>query len=178
MLLSASEFAKRAGVSLTTVKKWIEKGRISFEKNPDGGYLINAAELDRMQQHVQRVKGGSPLTVSNPLTPELGGLTPREMQAKLEHMAELVALHKQKAQDLEADRDRWYEEASRLTKVLPDLSAKAQDKVAAELEKQIEQLTADNRQMVKALMEATEKARNEQGLIGWLSGMFGAGKKA
>ena len=54
MKLSLSQAAKKTGVSKPTLSRWIKKGEISAEKLENGGYLIDASELDRVMSMKER----------------------------------------------------------------------------------------------------------------------------
>ena len=48
MQYSLSKAARVAGVSKTTVHKWVKTGKLSATKGEDGTYIIRKAELDRV----------------------------------------------------------------------------------------------------------------------------------
>jgi excisionase family DNA binding protein len=54
MKLSLSQAAKKTGVSKPTLSRWVKKGEISAEKLANGGYLIDASELDRVMSMKER----------------------------------------------------------------------------------------------------------------------------
>ena len=61
MKLSLSQAAKESGTSKPTLSRWIAKGRVSAAKQPDGSYLIDTSELDRIRDMMKRGNGsGNP----------------------------------------------------------------------------------------------------------------------
>jgi excisionase family DNA binding protein len=62
MPFSLSKAAKVAGVSKTTVHKWVKTGKLSATKGVDGTYSIDRSELERVTSARQQV-------TSTPITP-------------------------------------------------------------------------------------------------------------
>jgi excisionase family DNA binding protein len=60
---SLSKAAKVAGVSKTTVYKWVKTGKLSASKGADGTYSIDRSELERVTSARKQV-------TSNPVTPD------------------------------------------------------------------------------------------------------------
>ena len=63
MPFSLSKAAKVAGVSKTTVHKWVKTGKLSATKGVDGTYSIDRSELERVTSARQQV-------TSTPSTPD------------------------------------------------------------------------------------------------------------
>jgi excisionase family DNA binding protein len=63
MPFSLSKAAKVAGVSKTTVHKWVKTGKLSATKGVDGTYSIDRSELERVTSARQQV-------TSTPITPD------------------------------------------------------------------------------------------------------------
>lgn len=102
--LSASRFAKEAGISLPTVNKWIKNGRISATPNGSGGWLINPAELDRTREHVATVKGGLTSNIRETLTPPETPVKGVETLLELATLRERCAALSREVDSLKAER--------------------------------------------------------------------------
>ena len=63
MPFSLSKAAKVAGVSKTTVHKWVKTGKLSASKGADGTYSIDRSELERITSARKQV-------TSTPVTPD------------------------------------------------------------------------------------------------------------
>lgn len=149
MQLSASRFAKEAGVTLPTVNKWIKNGRISAKPNGSGGWLIDAAELDRIRSHVETVKGG--------LTSNGEGLeTPKDNPANgVETLLELATL-RERCAALSREVDSLKSERSNSEKLLTD---------------QIDTLKSAIRLLEHHPEKSSAEAQNSR--KGWLARLFG-----
>ena len=55
MPFSLSKAAKVAGVSKTTMHKWVKSGKLSATKGSDGTYSIDQSELERVTSARQQV---------------------------------------------------------------------------------------------------------------------------
>lgn len=112
MKLSASKAAKETGKSIPTITRAIKSGKLSAEKQPDGGYLIDAAELFRVFD---------PVTSEGNETPSMLGietpLSDRALQGELETLRERLRM-------TEAERDR---ERLQLTDQIDDLRRRLDD---------------------------------------------------
>lgn len=64
MPFSLSKAAKVAGVSKTTMHKWVKSGKLSATKGADGTYSIDQSELERVTSARQQV-------TSPPVTPDV-----------------------------------------------------------------------------------------------------------
>tara|TARA_R110002153_G_scaffold197451_1_gene351043 strand:- start:168 stop:641 length:474 start_codon:yes stop_codon:yes gene_type:complete len=64
MPFSLSKAAKVAGVSKTTIHKWVKSGKLSATKGTDGTYSIERSELERVISARQQV-------ASPPVTPDV-----------------------------------------------------------------------------------------------------------
>ena len=75
MPFSLSNAAKVAGVSKTTMYKWVKSGKISATKGVDGTYSIERSELERVTSARKQI---TPPPVTNDVTPVS---TPTDNQA-------------------------------------------------------------------------------------------------
>ena len=64
MPFSLSKAAKVAGVSKTTIHKWVKNGKLSATKGTDGTYSIDPSELERVTSARKQV-------TSTPVTPDV-----------------------------------------------------------------------------------------------------------
>lgn len=119
--------AKAAKVSKPTLSKAISNGRLSAEKQPDGSYRIQAAELFRVYPPATH---GNGLDHGQAVASETGssnGLAGSEIAVLRERLAVLIAERDRERQqltdqinDLRARLDAEAEERRRLTALLTD----------------------------------------------------------
>lgn len=123
MKLSAGQFAQHSGLSTVTVGRYIKKGAISAEPNPNGkGWLIDASELDRVTE-LHRKKD----PVLEPETPKSDNLLHREVEILAEKLAALETERNRERDQLQARIDDLVrrldaegEERRKLTAILTD----------------------------------------------------------
>lgn len=123
MKLSAGQFAQHSGLSTVTVGRYIKKGAISAEPNPNGkGWLIDASELDRVTE-LHRKKD----PVLEPETPKSDSLLHREVEILAEKLAALETERNRERDQLQARIDDLVrrldaegEERRKLTMILTD----------------------------------------------------------
>ena len=81
MPYSMSKAARVAGVSKTTMHKWITKtGKVSATKHADGTYSIDDSEMKRLLDSLKRGKPNSPQK-----TPGIGSITSTTKQEPTSH---------------------------------------------------------------------------------------------
>lgn len=109
MKLTASQAAKETGKSIPTITRAIKSGKISAEKTPQGGYLIEASELFRVFNRVTEKAN-----VTHKMLPhETPSVTAQsELEKRIKLLEETLA-------EVRADRDEWREQAKRLVVALP-----------------------------------------------------------
>lgn len=123
MRYSASQAAKATGKSIPTITRAINNGKISAEKTPEGGYLIDPAELHRVFPPLRVTANDSPtiLGSESPLSENALQVEIRLLRERLEGMsAEKNAV----IEDLRRRLDTESEERRRLTMILTDQSEK------------------------------------------------------
>jgi hypothetical protein len=119
------EAAKATGMSKAAISRAIKKHTISAEKQDNGSYKIDPAELHRVypaistQQAEQQVKTRSVLASD---ATELNTVN-RELRAKLEAATQRLSDKDAVIDDLREDRDRWRTQAEKL--LLTDQRAQA-----------------------------------------------------
>ncbi len=99
-MLSLGEAARHAGVSKTTIHRSIKSGRLSAQRNDDGSYSIDPAEVFRVFPASKR---SETVTTEQTVTPSEPGISALE-----------VALLRERVEELKADRDSWRAQAERL----------------------------------------------------------------
>lgn len=116
------QFSREADVSKPTVSRWIQSGKISAEKQQDGGYLIDASELDRVSLLKERgnarngnatrnvtpnetsygtryaLPGVTP-SVTHNITPELSTESPVQLHVEVEVLRERLKMRDEKIED-------------------------------------------------------------------------------
>jgi excisionase family DNA binding protein len=117
--LSLSQAAKKTGVSKPTLSRWIKKGKISAEKLENGGYLIDASELDRVMSMKER--GNSVTGNGNPemlqmTTPNETSMLHREIELLVQRLKDRDG----EIEDLRRRLDTESEERRKLTLMLLD----------------------------------------------------------
>jgi hypothetical protein len=120
---SMGEAARAVGRSKAAISRAIANGTISAEKQPNGSYKIDPAELHRVYPKIN----GQPNEKKVADTVELNAQN-RELQAKLEAAAQRLAELKDELADLRDDRNQWREQAQRLA--IADQRAKAGEVIA------------------------------------------------
>ena len=123
MKLSASKAAKEAGVSIPTITRAIEKGRLSAEKTEDSkgskGYLIDPAELFRVFPPKPKPSNDHP----NETPAILGTETPNEtgvLQVEIKMLRERLEDKDAVIDDLRHRLDDEAAERRKLTALLTD----------------------------------------------------------
>ena len=120
--------AKACDVSKSTLSRWIQKGRISAERQEDGSFLIDASELNRIKELQQQAVAGN----GSGTPPMQQSETPYEvkvLQLKVDMMREQMDTlrqereqdrrqHERILEDLRQDRDAWRTQAERQTLLL------------------------------------------------------------
>lgn len=129
MKLSASEAAKRTGKSVPTITRAIKSGKISADRQPEGGYQIDPAELFRVFPAVTGNDNATP--------PKLGNETPNEtsiLQREVEMLREMLEQERGTVADLRRRLDDEAEERRSLaTRLLTDQRPQAKPGLLARL---------------------------------------------
>ena len=117
-MLSMSEAAARTGLSKSTIHRAIKGGKLSAERQEDGSYEIDPAELFRVyrpaQSELTRLAGRSG-TPSD--TPETASGT--DWDAVEAHLRELLEIERRRGEELRQERDAWRAQAERLALAAP-----------------------------------------------------------
>jgi len=119
MKLSLSQAAKKTGVSKPTLSRWIKKGEISAEKLENGGYLIDASELDRVMSMKERgnsVTGNGSPEMLQTVTPNETSMLHREVELLVQRLKDREG----EIDDLRRRLDTESEERRKLTMMLLD----------------------------------------------------------
>lgn len=121
MRYTAGQAAKATGKSIPTITRAINNGKISAEKTPEGGYLIDPAELHRVFPPLSVTANDTPAMLGSetPLSENALQVEIRMLRERLEGMsAEKNAV----IEDLRRRLDAEAEERRRLTLILTDQS--------------------------------------------------------
>ena len=116
MSYTLGEAAKATGMSKAAISRAIKNHTISAEKQDNGSYKIDPAELHRVypaivaQQEEQQVRQRSTSTLD---ATELNAEN-RELRAKLEAVTQRLSDKEAVIDDLREDRDRWRTQAEKL----------------------------------------------------------------
>lgn len=98
MAYTLGQAANAAGVSKTTLRRAIEKGRISATRLDDGSYAIDVSELHRAFPH----HSDGSVTMARPVTAR----DPEGSQVEIDGLREQVALLKDERDDLRRRLDQ------------------------------------------------------------------------
>jgi excisionase family DNA binding protein len=112
MAHTLGEAAKATGVSKSTLRRAIEKGRLSANRREDGSYEIDPAELHRV---FPRPSAGTPEMARSDIASDTGGL-----RVEVEMLRERLADKDAVIEDLRRRLDAEAEERRRLTALLTD----------------------------------------------------------
>lgn len=110
MSYTLGEAAKATGKNKSTINRAIKAGRISAERQADGSYRIDPAELHRVFP-VQPGYAPAPVAMHQQTTPQSNPVA-------LAVLEERVAQLETQLRNAEQQRDQWHEQAERLTMLL------------------------------------------------------------
>ena len=113
MSYTLGEAAKACGKSKATLSKAIKSGKISAERQVDGSFSIQAAELHRVYPPVS----STPASEQKETLKETPVNTSSEREL-IELRVKLEAAE-QRISDLEKDKDDWKQQATRLLALTP-----------------------------------------------------------
>jgi excisionase family DNA binding protein len=117
-MLSMSEAAMRTGLSKSTIHRAIKSGKLSAERQEDGSYEIDPAELFRVyrpaQPEVTR-PAGHHATPADTGEPSPG----TDWDAVERHLRELLEIERRRGEELREERDAWRSQAERLALPAP-----------------------------------------------------------
>ena len=127
MSYTLGEAAKATGMSKAAISRAIKIGSISAEKQENGSFKIDPAELHRVYPPVTAEQDNQRSTQAKDAI-ELNALN-RELQARLEAAMQRLIDKDEVIADLRDDRDRWRTQAEKL--LLTDQRARAAPDVIA-----------------------------------------------
>jgi len=118
--------AEAIGVSKATMHRYVRKGRVSATRTEDGFYEIDPSELHRVFPPVSETEKET-VSRDDKKQGESVGETTRYapvLETQIEGLRALLAEKDRRIMDLEADRDRWANQAERLA-IAPPLTTAA-----------------------------------------------------
>lgn len=110
MKYTAGQAAKATGVATATITRALKSGKISGQKDSNGAWMIDPAELHRVFPPVS-LKENEKATMKRDATPFERDGSPNEdsaLQRELQMLREALA-------DAREDRDKWRDMAERLS---------------------------------------------------------------
>lgn len=110
MKLSATQAAKRTGKSVPTITRAIKNGTLSANKLGSGGYEIDPSELFRVF----------------PAASDDSDVTLTKLESETPALEREITLLREMLTETRTDRDRWRDQAEKVTKLLEDRRPKAQ----------------------------------------------------
>jgi len=131
MKLSLSQAAKESGTSKPTLSRWIAKGRVSAAKQPDGSYLIDASELDRIRDMMKRGNGYGNPTVKQTETQHETSALQREIELLRERLGDKDNVIDDLRRRLDEETEERRMTQAKLTALLTDQREKAVEKKPA-----------------------------------------------
>ena len=108
--MTLGEAAKATGKSKTTISKYLHNGKLSYLGKDDSGYKIDPAELFRVFPPIDSNRERS-------LTRNITGVTPEnntDYKAQIEILKVKLESEKNRADNLQIERDDWKEQAQKL----------------------------------------------------------------
>ena len=116
MTLTMNQAAKECGRAKSTLSKAIKAGKMTAEKQEDGSYRIDPAELFRVfppkEETAQSLPGGNAENGSNS-TLEMAIKIGR-LEVELEAERQKAAMLQDRLEDTQAQRDEWQDQAKKL----------------------------------------------------------------
>ena len=109
MALTLKQAAKEVGLSKPAVLKAIQKGKISANKDENGRWKIEPAELFRVYPRRKPVNKVN----DNQLTEGNDKVT-SSLQVEVEILREKNKLQKERLEEIQEQRDQWREQANKL----------------------------------------------------------------
>ena len=118
MKLTLGEAAKEIGKSKGTLSKALKSGKLSAERNKDGSFAIDPAELFRVFPKQLETELNEQL--ETPSETHGNAFEIGRLQAELEVTRRETELLRETLADLRSDRDAWRQQAERQTILLHD----------------------------------------------------------
>lgn len=112
-----NEAARLTGASKTTIIKYAEEGKVSFEFNGAGKKVYQVAELQRVFGDL-KVPPSSALEQQDQIEPVETALKMAVLEEKLRHAEELSGLYMKQAEEAKQNAERWQIQAERATLML------------------------------------------------------------
>ena len=134
-MLSLGQAAKLTGLGKTTLTRAIRAGRLSAQRNLDGSYAIDPAELSRVYPFNATPETGpamgdvvhhaipGPVAPEPPRDPELA-VRVAALEAEIAGLKALLDVERQRTDEIRAERDRWASQAETAHRLLTDQRAK------------------------------------------------------
>lgn len=113
MKLSLRQAAEQAGVSKSTILRAVQSGRLSAERNDDGGYAIDPSEVMRVYAD-KTMKRASNDAKGQDATPDNTGM----LQAQIDGLKAQVELMRESLDDLKTQREGWQKQAEASQRLL------------------------------------------------------------
>jgi hypothetical protein len=114
MAYSLVTAAAATGVNRTTVLRAIKAGKLSAERDAQGAWTIQPAELHRIFPPLPQLPA-----VAEPVQTHGGEAEVALLRTLLDEMRETIADLRRREDDLKADRDHWREAHSATQRLLP-----------------------------------------------------------
>jgi hypothetical protein len=114
MAYSLITAAAATGVNRTTILRAIKAGKISAERDAQGAWMIQPAELHRIFPPLPQVPAGSA-----PVHPPSPDAEIALLRTVLDEMRATIAELRRREDDLKADRDHWREAHCTTQRLLP-----------------------------------------------------------
>lgn len=121
-MLTMGEAAKLAGISKATLSRAIKNGRVSATRNDKGGFDIDPAELFRAYPRNAATVAANG-SVKQSATGIATALEPDEtlaLKAEIDGLKAQLALMREHADDIKAQRDGWQKQAEAAQRLLAD----------------------------------------------------------
>lgn len=110
MKYSAGQAAKATGVAKATITRALQSGKISGQKDENGAWAIDPAELHRVFP---------PVSSAQSETPSMKRDAPPEKTGETTALEREIQMLREALEDARQERDRWHQIADRLSLAPP-----------------------------------------------------------
>lgn len=131
MKLSLSQAARESGTSKPTLSRWIAKGKVSAERQPDGSYLIDPSELDRIKDLMRNGNGSGNPNMKQSETPQETSALQREIELLRERLNDKDEVISDLRRRLDAESEERRTAQTKLTALLTDQRQKVSEEKPA-----------------------------------------------
>jgi len=126
-MMTMGQAAKQAGVSKTTLSRAIKSGKISANKNDNGGWDIDPSELFRVYPVTAATGSGNSAVKRNATPSPAPDETPEtavsmaRLEAEVGGLKAQMELMREQLDDMKVERGKWQDQAQSAQRLLTDM---------------------------------------------------------